>query len=69
MPTNVIAERIGWEKGMTVLKDRVREQRPAYLPVDPAARRHRRRSGELSVAGEEHDEYGDIHPVVRSSIS
>lgn len=47
MPTNVIAERIGWEKGMTVLKDRVREQRPAYLPVDPAARRHRRMVGRI----------------------
>jgi transposase len=34
----VIAERIGWEKGMTVLKDRVRELRPAYLPVDPVSR-------------------------------
>lgn len=38
MPTTVIAERIGWEKGMTVLKDRVRELRPAYLPVDPVSR-------------------------------
>ncbi|GAA1928776.1 hypothetical protein [Streptantibioticus ferralitis] len=25
--------------------------------TDPAARRHRQRSGELSVAGEQHDEY------------
>lgn len=38
MPATVIAERIGWEKGMTVLKDRVRELRPAYLPVDPVSR-------------------------------
>ncbi|MFF8914152.1 hypothetical protein ACF08M_12705 [Streptomyces sp. NPDC015032] len=37
--------------------------------TDPAARRHRRRSGELSAAGEEHDEYGDINPVARSGIS
>lgn len=38
MPATVIAERIGWEKGMTVLKERVRELRPAYLPVDPVSR-------------------------------
>ncbi|MFR9755060.1 IS21 family transposase [Streptomyces sp. TR06-5] len=38
MPTTVIAERIGWDRGMTVLKDRVRELRPAYLPVDPVSR-------------------------------
>ncbi|MFD3742728.1 hypothetical protein [Streptomyces sp. NPDC058629] len=38
MPTTVIAERIGWEMGMTILEDRVRESRPAYLPVDPVSR-------------------------------
>jgi transposase len=38
MPTTVIAERIGWERGMTILKDRVRELRPAYLPLDPVSR-------------------------------
>ena len=38
MPATVIAERIGWERGLTVLKDRVRELRPAYLPPDPAWR-------------------------------
>jgi transposase len=38
MPATVIAERIGWDRGMTVLKDRVRELRPIYLPVDPASR-------------------------------
>ncbi len=38
MPATVIAERIGWDRGMTVLKDRVRELRPAYVPVDPASR-------------------------------
>jgi len=38
MPATVIAERIGWERGITVLKDRVAELRPAYLPVDPASR-------------------------------
>jgi transposase len=38
MPATVIAERIGWSRGMTVLKERVRELRPAYRPVDPASR-------------------------------
>jgi transposase len=38
MPATVIAERIGWTHGLTVLKDRVRELRPAYLPPDPASR-------------------------------
>jgi transposase len=34
----VIAERIGWDRGITVVKDRVKLLRPAYLPVDPASR-------------------------------
>jgi transposase len=38
MPATVIAERIGWTRGMTVLKERVAELRPVYLPVDPASR-------------------------------
>lgn len=38
MPVTVIAERIGWERGLTVLRERVRELRPAYLPVDPVSR-------------------------------
>ena len=38
MPATVIAERIGWQRGLTVLKDRVRELRPVYLPADPASR-------------------------------
>ncbi|WP_329303911.1 IS21 family transposase [Streptomyces sp. NBC_00659] len=38
MPATVIAERIGWERGMTVLKERVRELRPVYVPVDPVSR-------------------------------
>lgn len=38
MPATVIAERVGWTRGMTVFKERVRELRPAYLPVDPASR-------------------------------
>ncbi|WP_435823973.1 IS21 family transposase [Kitasatospora aureofaciens] len=38
MPATVIAERIGWQRGLTILKERVRELRPAYLPVDPVSR-------------------------------
>jgi transposase len=38
MPATVIAERIGWTRSMTVLKDRIRELRPVYLPPDPASR-------------------------------
>jgi transposase len=38
MPATVIAERVGWQRSITVLKDRVRELRPVYLPPDPASR-------------------------------
>src|SRR3954452_25362486 len=38
MPATVIAERIGWTLSFTVLKDRVRELRPLFLPPDPADR-------------------------------
>ena len=38
MPATVIAERIGWQYGLTVLKDRVRVLRPYYLPPDPSSR-------------------------------
>ena len=38
MPATVIAERIGWQHGLTILKDRVRELRPYYLPPDPSSR-------------------------------
>src|SRR6266498_70824 len=38
MPATVIAERIGWEHGMTVLKDRLRLLRPVYAPADPSSR-------------------------------
>lgn len=40
MPATVIAERIGWQYSLTVLKDRVRELRPVYLPPAPAGRTH-----------------------------
>jgi transposase len=38
MPATVIAERIGWSRGLTVLTGRVRELRPVYLPPDPSSR-------------------------------
>jgi len=38
MPATVIAERIGWDRSLTVLKDRVRRLRPEYAPPDPASR-------------------------------
>ena len=38
MPATVIAERIGWERGLTILRERVRELRPLFLPPDPAGR-------------------------------
>jgi transposase len=38
IPATVIAERIGWTRSLTVLKDRVRDLRPVYLPPDPASR-------------------------------
>lgn len=38
MPATVIAERIGWDNSITVLRDRVRLLRPAYLPLDPTSR-------------------------------
>ncbi|MFV2128381.1 IS21 family transposase [Micromonospora sp. LOL_013] len=38
MPATVIAERIGWTRSLTVLKERVRELRPVYAPVDPVSR-------------------------------
>lgn len=38
MPATVIAERVGWDRGLTVFKARVAELRPVYLPPDPAGR-------------------------------
>ena len=38
MPASVIAERIGWDGVRPVLRDRVAELRPVYLPPDPASR-------------------------------
>jgi transposase len=47
MPATVIAERIGWTRSLTVLKDRVRELRPVFAPPDPASRTDYR-PGELA---------------------
>ena len=38
MPATVIAERVGWVRGLTVFKERVAQLRPVYLPPDPASR-------------------------------
>jgi hypothetical protein len=37
MPATVIAERIGWER-ITILRDRVAELRPLFVPPDPCQR-------------------------------
>jgi transposase len=47
MPASVIAERIDWQHGLTILRARVRELRPLYLPPDPAGRTSYR-PGELA---------------------
>ncbi len=47
MPATVIAERIGWAFGITVLRDRVRELRPLFVAPDPA-QRTTYRPGELA---------------------
>jgi transposase len=38
MPATVIAERIGWDRGITILKERVAELRPLFLVPDPFQR-------------------------------
>ncbi len=38
MPATVIAERVGWERSMTTLRDRVAELRPLFVPPDPCQR-------------------------------
>jgi transposase len=47
MPATVIAERIGWDRSLTILKVRVRELRPLFLPADPSQRTEYR-PGELA---------------------
>jgi hypothetical protein len=50
LPATVIAERIGWDRSLTVLKVRVRELRPLFIPPDPASRTQYR-PGELAQCG------------------
>lgn len=38
MPSTVIAERIGWSRGNTVLFDRIAALRPLFQPADPVSR-------------------------------
>ncbi len=38
MPATVVAERIEWPHGITILRDRVAELRPLFGPPDPAQR-------------------------------
>lgn len=47
MPATVIADRIGWSHGMTVLRDRIAELRPLFVPPDPCQRTSYR-PGELA---------------------
>ena len=47
MPATVIAERVGWERSIRVLRDRVGELRPLFAPPDPCQRTHYR-PGELA---------------------
>ena len=47
MPATVVAERIGWARGITVLRERVAELRPAYV-VPEAFGRTEYKAGELA---------------------
>ena len=38
MPATVIAERVGWTRGITILRDRVAELRPLFVARDPCQR-------------------------------
>jgi hypothetical protein len=38
MPSTVIMERVGWERGKTVFFERVQALRPLFKPADPASR-------------------------------
>ena len=47
MPATVIAERVGWQRGMSVFRERVAELRPLYVPLQ-AFGRTSYRPGELA---------------------
>src|SRR4030088_3572150 len=38
MPATVIAERVGWQRSMSVFRASGREIRPQFMPADPASR-------------------------------
>jgi transposase len=38
MPATVVAERIGWQFGMSILRMRLKELRPLFVPPDPCQR-------------------------------
>lgn len=38
MPATVVAERVGWERSIRVIRDRVAELRPLFVPPDPCQR-------------------------------
>ncbi|PXY17963.1 IS21 family transposase [Prauserella flavalba] len=38
MPSTVILERVGWQRGKTVFFERVQQLRPLFKPTDPASR-------------------------------
>jgi hypothetical protein len=38
IPATVIAGRIGWNRWITILRDRVAELRPLFVPPDPCQR-------------------------------
>lgn len=47
MPSTVIMERVGWQRGKTVFFERVQQLRPLFQPTDPASRTDYR-PGELA---------------------
>ena len=47
MPATVVAERVGWERSVRVLRDRAAELRPLFVPPDPCQRTDYR-PGELA---------------------
>jgi hypothetical protein len=47
MPSTVIMERVGWQRGKTVFFERVQQLRPLFRPADPASRTQYR-PGELA---------------------
>jgi hypothetical protein len=51
MPSTVIAERIGWTRGKTVLFDRIHQLRPLFKVPDPAQRTEYRVSWPSAICG------------------